>query len=711
MISVPLFILQFFFSSLVFDFSGSDIEKHIEQKIQYFRQFTPEEKEEFCKSGDAFSCRILFFEALRSKDAAKDPETYLANMGDREKSAGVYLYATERWEEISLEKLKDYISILPEDSAKSLYSVYLKKLYLSGNVKQFMEDYRQENSYTLTQFYVTELLRRDPESGLAYLRTLNIAFPESFYDTLSKIVEKHSKKLANKAYSEFKIWSLEYNYRKVRYKQVIQMASGWFPNKNYARPYDWRAHLYRAMSYTKRREHTQAEAIYAKLEPYCANEELSGSDVYKFYSEYAYTEAALGKNEKAIELYLAAYERFKAVDEDAAGEFLYMAADMARLAGLLDDAEKYYRNFIDSYPHSGKIEIARFLNFWIDYKRGKFKDAQKILSSIISATNEMNYDHQRATYWFARVAEKLGEKDVANDIYCGLAAKIPASFYGSFAAGRAMSGNIECPESSLRTDDKAKFHDDTMLPETEWVVAAMVTSDKNMTAKVLKNAAKIIDSEGAEIDRLVASYAAKTVNNHTLAANILKSISNFSATSKEYFKLRYTVAFEEEILAHCDFYDVSPIFVFSIARQESLFDTSAISSSYAIGLLQLLPGTAQTLATREGYGTIETKDLQKPLTNIRFGVRFLADLVKKFDGQIALAAASYNAGPNRIKKWIENDPERELDEFIEDIPIFQTRNYVKKVMTNYAVYHYIFYGKVYDGMNFRLPVGNVTKSE
>ncbi|MBR4490029.1 transglycosylase SLT domain-containing protein, partial [bacterium] len=494
-------------------------------------------------------------------------------------------------------------------------------------------------------------------------------------------------------------------------KQVIQMASGWFPNKNYARPYDWRAHLYRAMSYTKRREHTQAEAIYAKLEPYCANEELSGSDVYKFYSEYAYTEAALGKNEKAIELYLAAYERFKAVDEDAAGEFLYMAADMARLAGLLDDAEKYYRNFIDSYPHSGKIEIARFLNFWIDYKRGKFKDAQKILSSIISATNEMNYDHQRATYWFARVAEKLGEKDVANDIYCELAAKIPASFYGSFAAGRAMSGNIECPESSLRTDDKAKFHDDTMLPETEWVVAAMVTSDKNMTAKVLKNAAKIIDSEGAEIDRLVASYAAKTVNNHTLAANILKSISNFSATSKEYFKLRYTVAFEEEILAHCDFYDVSPIFVFSIARQESLFDTSAISSSYAIGLLQLLPGTAQTLATREGYGTIETKDLQKPLTNIRFGVRFLADLVKKFDGQIALAAASYNAGPNRIKKWIENDPERELDEFIEDIPIFQTRNYVKKVMTNYAVYHYIFYGKVYDGMNFRLPVGNVTKSE
>ena len=705
MISSSIFILQLFFSSLLFDFSGSDIEKHIEQKIQYFQQFTPEEKEEFCKSGDAFSCRILFLEALKSKDNSKNPEDYLAIMNDKEKSTGLYLYAADRWEDISLEKLKSYLAILPEIPARSLYSVYLKKLYLSGNIKQFMEDYRQENSPTLTQFYVTELLKRDPQSGMAYLRTLNISFSESFYDTLAKIVEQHSKKLGNKAYSEFKIWSLEYNYRKVRYKQVIQMSTGWFPNKNYAKPYDWRAHLYRAMSYTKKREHTQAEAIYAKLEPYCTNEELTDSDVYKFYSEYAYSESALGKNEKAIELYLAAYERFKSKDEEAAGEFLYMAADMARLAGLLEDAEKYYRTFIDSYPHSGKIEIARFLNFWIDYKRKKFTDAQKILSSIISTTNEMSYDHQRATYWFARVAEKLGEQEVAQEIYCELAAKIPASFYGSFAAGRVKSENIKCAENKVSSADKTKFHDETMLPETEWVIAAMVTNDKNMTAKVLKNAAKTIDSDGDEIDRLVASYAAKTVNNHTLAANILKSISNFSNTSKEYFKLRYTVAFEEEILAHCDFYDVSPIFVFSIARQESLFDTSAISSSYAIGLLQLLPATAQTLATREGYGKIETKDLQKPLTNIRFGVRFLADLVKKFDGQIALAAASYNAGPNRIKKWLENDPERELDEFIEDIPIFQTRNYVKKVMTNYAVYHYIFYGKVYDGMNFRLPAG------
>ncbi len=708
MIFSSVFLFQLFFSSLTLDFAGSGIEKHIEQKILYFQQFTDEEKEDFCKNGDKFSCRILFLEALKSKDPAKNPENYLELMSDREKSAGLYLYASEKWEEISIDKLKNYIAVLPESSAKNIYSVYLKKLYLSGRTKQFMEDYRQTANPVLTQYYVTELLKQNPESGLAYLRTLNVAFSESFYDTLSKIVEQHSKKLSKKAQSEFKIWSLEYNFRKVRYKQVIQMASGWFPNKNYAKVYDWRAHLYRAMAYTKRREHTQAEAIYAKLEPYLSNEELSDSDIYKFYSEYAYSEAALGKTEKANGLYLAAYERFRN-DEEAAGGFLYMAADMARLAGLFDDAEKYYGEFIQNFPHAGKIELAKFLNFWIDYKRGKFTEAQKLLSSIISATNEMSYDHQRASYWFARVAEKLGENEVAQNLFCALATKIPASFYGSLAAGRVRNNKIECPAVEEKTDEKTKFHDDEMLPETEWIVATMVAGDQNLVSKTLRNNAEIIDNDGREIDRLVASYAAKAVNNHTLAANMLKSISNFSATSKEYFKLRYTVAFEEEILAHCDFYDVSPIFVFSIARQESLFDTSAISSSYAIGLLQLLPSTAQVLATREGYGKIEPSDLQKPLTNIRFGVKFLSDLIRKFDGSVALASASYNAGPNRTLKWIANDPDRELDEFIEDIPIFQTRNYVKKVMTNYAVYHYIFYGKVYDGMNFKLPAASEKK--
>jgi len=131
-----------------------------------------------------------------------------------------------------------------------------------------------------------------------------------------------------------------------------------------------------------------------------------------------------------------------------------------------------------------------------------------------------------------------------------------------------------------------------------------VTGERTVIKKMLNAVSKVINEKGDEIDRLTASYIAKTVDDHALAANLIKSISNFSGTSKEYFKLQYTIAFEEEILSHCDFYGVPPMFVFSIARQESLFNTGAVSASYAIGLLQILPTTAQLLANREDYGKI-----------------------------------------------------------------------------------------------------------
>ena len=133
-----------------------------------------------------------------------------------------------------------------------------------------------------------------------------------------------------------------------------------------------------------------------------------------------------------------------------------------------------------------------------------------------------------------------------------------------------------------------------------------------------------------------------------------------------------------------------------------MFNVTAVSSSYAIGLLQLLPSTAQLLANSEGYGKITTANLKKPLTNVRFGIKYLSNLLKRFDNSIALAAGGYNAGPGRISKWLTQKPEMELDEFIEDIPIFQTRSYVKKVMKNYAIYQYIFKGEVFDDMAFEL---------
>ena len=701
------FLLLFFYgSSFEFNFEGNNIEDHTEQKIHYYQQFTKEEKESFCENGDPFACKILFLNTLNSGNADADElERYLDLVGPEHRSVGLYLYITEKWRDIGIEKLKSYLGLLPEEYSKRLYDVYLKKLYFSGDKKAFMENYRQSRSEELTLLFISELLKKDPSEALLYLRTLKVNFNESFYDTVFAEIQKYSTKFSGETAKEFKIWTIEYNYRKVRYGYAIKMADSSFPKKKYDDRYEWRAHLFKAMSYTKKREHSKAQSIYSKLEEHAQNPALESGDMYNYFHEYGYSEGALGNNEKSILLYLAGFEYFINKDENTASGFLYQAADMARLNKDWDESEKFFQAFVLNFPQSGNAGLAKFLLFWINYKQNDLDDSKKYLSEIISETSEMSYDHLRALYWYARVLEKKGDNGNAVDLFCKISDRFPASFYGSLAASKIKETGICCNNEAPENEkNEALFREGPVISETGWIVASLFTGEPKITGKILRLSAGTIEENGHEMDRLTASYAAKKINEHALAAEMLKSISNFSGNTKEYFKLQYKIAFEEEILTHCDFYGVHPMFVFSIARQESLFNMDAVSSSYAIGLLQLLPQTAQLLANKEGYGKITPDVLKKPLTNARFGIRFLSDLLKQFDGSIALSSASYNAGPGRIQKWIKNNPDAQIDEFIEDIPIFQTRNYVKKVMNNFAIYHYIFEGTVYDGVKFALPV-------
>lgn len=707
MTAVTLISLLFMGASFELNFEGSNIEDHTDQKIHYYRQFTADEKKAFCENGDSLACKILFVTTLNSGNAdINELEHYLDLAGPLHRSAGLYLYITEKWRDISIEKLKSYLGLLPEEYSMKLYDIYLKKLYFSGEKKAFMENYRQGKSEELTQLYIEELLKKDPAGALLYIRTLKVNFSESFYDSVFAELEKYSKKFSGDLNKEFRDWTIEYNYRKVRYGNAINMVDKWFPKKKLSDKYDWRAYLFKAMTYTKKREHTKAVAIYKKLEEHISNPELESGDMYNFFHEYGYSEGALGENEKSILLYLAGFEYFINKDENSASGFLYQAADMARLNKDWDESEKLFLSFVSNFPQSGKAQMAKFLIFWINYKQKDYDSARKYLSEMISENAEMSYDRIRAEYWSARVSEKKGEDEKAVDILCSISARFPASFYGSLAASRIKEKGICCKETAETGAESrsVKFHESSMIPETGWIFAAMFTGNDKITAKMLRLTSGDIEEKGREIDRLTASYAAKKIGEHSMAAELIKSISNFSGNTKEYFKLQYNIAFEEEILTHCDFYGVHPMFVFSIARQESLFNTGAVSTSYAIGLLQLLPETAQRLANKEGYGKVTPDVLKKPLTNARFGIRFLSDLLKMFDGSIALSSASYNAGPGRIQKWMNNNPDAEIDEFIEDIPIFQTRNYVKKVMNNFAIYHYIFEGSIYDGVKFSLPV-------
>jgi|TARA_Y100001933_G_scaffold195062_1_gene195263 soluble lytic murein transglycosylase len=126
--------------------------------------------------------------------------------------------------------------------------------------------------------------------------------------------------------------------------------------------------------------------------------------------------------------------------------------------------------------------------------------------------------------------------------------------------------------------------------------------------------------------------------------------------------------------------------MYGLIRQESHFNPYAVSSADAIGLAQLLPSTAKQVARWIGIKAPTRTSLLEPNLNIRLGTRYLASLLKSFRGSMVLSIASYNAGPDRIRRWMRRHGDRPLDEFVEEIPFDETRLYVKRVLAGYRGY-------------------------
>lgn len=135
---------------------------------------------------------------------------------------------------------------------------------------------------------------------------------------------------------------------------------------------------------------------------------------------------------------------------------------------------------------------------------------------------------------------------------------------------------------------------------------------------------------------------------------------------------------------------IEPAFVYGIIRQESSFDVDAMSGSGALGLMQIMPATAREVARAERAAHHTGRLTIDPQHNVRLGSAYLKKLVDRF-GSYALAAAAYNAGPRRVNEWIERngDPRTgdiSLVDWIERIPVYETRNYVQRVIEGTAIY-------------------------
>lgn len=154
-------------------------------------------------------------------------------------------------------------------------------------------------------------------------------------------------------------------------------------------------------------------------------------------------------------------------------------------------------------------------------------------------------------------------------------------------------------------------------------------------------------------------------------------------------RLRYKLAYEQEILKYSEQFDLEPALVCAVIQTESGFRVSVTSSAGAKGLMQIMPATGEQIASELDIADYSVEMLDDPQTNIQFGCFYLAKLIDQFDGNWFIALAAYNAGPSRAREWIDKYG---LDEEgrIQLIPYPETSKYVDKVMRAYDVYNMLY---------------------
>jgi soluble lytic murein transglycosylase len=131
--------------------------------------------------------------------------------------------------------------------------------------------------------------------------------------------------------------------------------------------------------------------------------------------------------------------------------------------------------------------------------------------------------------------------------------------------------------------------------------------------------------------------------------------------------------------------------IYGLSRQESEFNANAGSHAGAQGLMQLMPGTARLVARQFRLHYSRSKLTSDPAYNVTLGVAHLGDLIDRFDGSYILTFVAYNAGPGRARDWIKmygdpRSPKVDPIDWVEEIPITETRKYVMKVLQNIHVY-------------------------
>lgn len=302
------------------------------------------------------------------------------------------------------------------------------------------------------------------------------------------------------------------------------------------------------------------------------------------------------------------------------------------------------------------------------------------LAQVMTMLDEENRLSDRWQYWGARVQESLNRPfehfAEPETIYRAIAQN--RSFYGFLAADK-LQQNYSLVDNSVPVDPD-------LLSEVGDLSAMRRAYELWLTGNLNEAKAEwyYLSRNLTDQQLLAAGQLARNWGwyNSGIQAMISGNFWNQLA-------VRFPIAYRQEVYEIANDTQLDPTLIYAIARQESAFDATARSPVGAMGLMQLMPKTAQFTAQLSGIKHAQKHELLDAAHNIRLGSHYLNHLLQKFNGNRILAAAAYNAGPHRVDRWLSPlGKERPVDVWIETIPFRETRHYVQNVLCFSVIYGY-----------------------
>ena len=362
------------------------------------------------------------------------------------------------------------------------------------------------------------------------------------------------------------------------------------------------------------------------------------------------------------------------------------------------------RRVLRKYSSQPEAAMAYWLPIWNYYVRGDHPRAVAWSERAIANTESFGAEtRSRYYYWRARSLMAQGKEEQGRQAWQDLQKLWPTTYYGLMAR-RADGEGPEPPRFTLGERKPGPAPKPPALkaiwevPPLRAALFLFVVGEEEQAAGMMGRVLGEPMADGL-LNELgeVFKYFNRFRLQYRITANYFYSeLKRRPVSDSPIWRHAYPKAFWEHVLEQTSSQQVSPFFVLAVMREESNFHAAADSRAGAKGLMQLMPSTARMVARRNRLPYDEAA-LTRPGFNITLGTLYLKGVLKRNKWNPVLAAASYNAGPNAVRKWRRKFRGLPIDEFVESIPYDETRGYVKRVISSYLIYRELYHPSAASG--------------